>query len=402
MARLGLPYLLIPGLSAITPVIVLPAISQSFGVAGWNAVAIAQSLGATAAVAIGLGWGLSGTQRVARQTRRAVARTFVASMLTRSLAAALLIPLVVVGTLLLVPEHRIAAILIAVGTALTGFSAGWVFVGTGRPAHIMYAEAIPRVILTGIAAVLILAGQPLVWYGIALVTASLLAIVLPWRLLAAERADATRWSARRIVRLTGRQWPALTSGLLSTAYMSFSTAAVAMVAPGALPLFAAMDRVMRMTLQVLFGMNRMLQKWVGGAPDARLRIHRAFLVVLATTAAAAFCGVAFAVGCPLAVELLFAGTLAVPTEVAVASGALLAVIMVSNSTGNTLLVALGRTGGVALSAGVGCAVGLPLILWGAHVGGAFGGIMGQLTAEGAVVVTQAVVAGVAARRRRVG
>lgn len=397
--RMSLPYLVIPGLNALSPLVVLPAISHAFGLAGWTAVAIAQSLGATAAVAIGLGWGLSGTQRVARQVDRSIARTFTTATLTRTVPAAVLLPATAVATAMLVGEHVFAAVLIAVGTALTGFSAGWVFIGTGRPARILWSEALPRFALTGAAALLILAGQSLAWYGWALVAASLVAATVPARLLGVHATDLVRLSPSRVLRLTGRQWPALTSGLLSTAYMSFAATAVAIVAPGALALFAAVDRVMRMVLQVLFGLNRMLQKWVGGAARADERIRRAGVVVLVTAGAGVVCGVGFALVSPWLIGLVFAGTIEVPREAALVAGGTLAVVLVSNATGNTLLVALGRIVGVTLSAAVGCVVGLPLIFWGAHLGGALGGLLGQLAAEAAVVITQIAVAVIVLRRR---
>ena len=58
-----------PALSAVTPLIAIPAITSTAGARGWEAYALGLSIGSAACVIIELGWPLTGPQRVAAEPR---------------------------------------------------------------------------------------------------------------------------------------------------------------------------------------------------------------------------------------------------------------------------------------------------------------------------------------------
>ena len=64
-----LAYAAFPMIGAVTPLLAIPAISQQFGAPGWASIAVGQSVGAAASVAVELGWGLTGPQAVAATDR---------------------------------------------------------------------------------------------------------------------------------------------------------------------------------------------------------------------------------------------------------------------------------------------------------------------------------------------
>lgn len=391
-------YLGIPLLNAFSPLIAIPAITHAAGAEAWAAVAIGQSLGATAAVLAELGWGISGTHRIARQAPRNIAQTFAMGLLTQVMVGIPAAVLAAIAAYLLAPEQKLTAALLALGTAAT-FSAAWVFVGIAQPRRILFQEALPRMAAGAIAGLLIFAGAPLIIYGIAMLAATVIGPVLACRALGVTRADLTRLSFARLIFAIRCQGKALTSRAFSSLYVSFGTTAVALVAPQATAAYAAVDRLIRMAQRVLASLHFVMKGWVGRATTRGERVRRATQAVLANAATGVVSGVAFAFLAPVIGRVIFSGVIDFRPEYMAIAGGTLAVIFVSMACGQILLVALNRIGGLAWSAVAGAAVGLPAILAGAQLGGVVGALVGQLTAEVVVLAVQLVVALRALRRR---
>ncbi|AGW42141.1 hypothetical protein O159_21630 [Leifsonia xyli subsp. cynodontis DSM 46306] len=338
-----------------------------------------------------LGWGISGTQRVARQARRNIAQTYAAGLTTQVLVAIPALIAAAIAAFLLAPSQSLTAAVVAVAAG-GSISAAWVFVGIAQPRHILLQEAIPRTAAVLAAALALLAGAPLIVYGIALLVAGLLSPALAMRTLGVRRADFLRLSPRRVVFLVRCQSMALTTRVFSSFYISFGTAAVALVAPQATASYAAMDRLLRMAQQVIGTVHFALKGWVGKATTRAERLRRARRAVLTNVVVGLVAGAGFAVVAPVVAEIVFAGVIHIPTPLAAIAGGTLAVIFVSMSCGQILLVTLGRLDALAWSAAAGALVGLPLILTGAALGGTLGALLGQFCAEATVLLVQATAA----------
>jgi O-antigen/teichoic acid export membrane protein len=158
-------FLLIPALSAVTPLIAIPAITATSGAGGWEAYALGLSIGSAACTLVELGWPLTGPQRVAAEVPGDRWVSLVSSIRTRLLALIVLAPLATGLAVLLAwnatPEHVATTSLMALASAASGLSGNWYFIGVGRPLRILTSDALPRAVLVAAASLAVLGGAPL-------------------------------------------------------------------------------------------------------------------------------------------------------------------------------------------------------------------------------------------------
>ncbi len=399
-ARLLSGYLAVPLLNAVSPLLALPAITAMHGGGAWAAVAIGQSVGGAAGVIVELGWALSGPQRAARQSRRNRARAFALSVVTKAMIS---IPVLMIAcplAFLLSPGFEADSALVAVGAILGMFAGGWIFIGMMRPVLFLLTEVLPRALLILGAALAIWLGGPLLWYSGALVLASLFACVSGAVVLGVRPQDFVAVGFRRCLRIIRMQGHALAANVFSSVYISLGVTVATLGSPHSTLLYATVDRLQRMTQQVLSAQNSLMKGWVGTVVDPTARLERARRMGILASLLGVVFGVAFALGSPLAADLVFSGTVHIPPAAAVIGGASIWVICTSMASGGVLLVTLGRVDAIARSALGGAVVGVPLIFLGSMFGGGTGALAGQLSAEATVLVIQVVTIASVLRRRR--
>jgi O-antigen/teichoic acid export membrane protein len=385
VGRLAL-HLLVPALSAAAPLAVIPAVTSIYGASGWAAVAVGLSVGVATAVVAELGWGIVGPQRVARGIRPP-GYLFATAAASKLVATAILLPVATAVTLAVVDEHRPAAALVSVGVALGALSPTWYFIGLGRPLLVLLAETVPRVLVSLASAVAIAAGAPLEVYGAGMVLAAVVTFGVAPRLGGARLPGAGDFRAvpavvrSRLVLVVGRG--------VTTTYKSLAVALLGTVSPGSVAGFAAVDRPLRMGLQVVSAIPDRLQTWVG-VPSAELA-HRRSLISLGLNAALGLVvGIVFAVSMPAVAVVLFTGAVPVSPDLAVAGGVLIAVICASRGAG-LALVSSGRHAHTTTSSIGSAVVGVPgILVLGAHHG-ALGAVWALVLAETVGLVVQLVV-----------
>jgi O-antigen/teichoic acid export membrane protein len=379
-------YLLIPGLSAVTPLLVYPALTFRYGREGFASVAIAQSIGYAGSVVAELGWGVLGPQRVARADRSRRAELYASALATKSVACVVVVPVAVVATVLIVDDHQLAAALLCAATVTMCLSPSWFLVGANRPLTILWTEGLPRTGLLAAAAGAIALGGPLELYGAATVVAVLLTQVMVSR-AAGQRVLPAR-SGLASGRVVLREQLPLTFGrMVSVVYTSLPIAITGLVNPAAVPAFAAVERLMRMALSILGGVPSRLQSWVGVATGAErtLRSRRSLLINLLLGVVAAL---GFFLLAPPVAHLVFAGKIAVSFQLSALSATVLLAICVSRGYGLSL-VAEGRATWIA-AANVGAAVvGTAAVFVLADRIGAPGAVLGELVAEVVGLLIQA-------------
>jgi O-antigen/teichoic acid export membrane protein len=384
VGRLAL-HLLVPALSAAAPLAVIPAVTSIYGASGWAAVAVGLSVGVATAVVAELGWGIVGPQRVARGIRPP--GDLFATAASKLVATAILLPVATAVTLAVVDEHRPAAALVSVGVALGALSPTWYFIGLGRPLLVLLAETVPRVLVSLASAVAIAAGAPLEVYGAGMVLAAVVTFGVAPRLGGARLPGAGDFRAvpavvrSRLVLVVGRG--------VTTTYKSLAVALLGTVSPGSVAGFAAVDRPLRMGLQVVSAIPDRLQTWVG-VPSAELA-HRRSLISLGLNAGLGLVvGIVFAVSMPAVAVVLFTGAVPVSPDLAVAGGVLIAVICASRGAG-LALVSSGRHAHTTTSSIGSAVVGVPgILVLGAHHG-ALGAVWALVLAETVGLVVQLVV-----------
>lgn len=385
--RQMIAYAGFPMLGAITPILALPAISREFGPRGWAAIAVGQSVGAAASVAVELGWGLTGPQAAAASDPDGLRRVFASSLTSRGVAALAVIPPVVAIVILLNPEHVLAACLAAVAMTMSGFTTNWLYIGVGRPSRIFWTDAFPRFfsVLAGVAAITLLKA-PLAAFSACLVAgflASPLISVLIERLTWGDFSESE--SVRSIFR---RQRVALAGRGLSAVYIGLPVALVQAWAPGAVAGFAAVERLLRMILLVLQGVPNSLYRTVGRAPrDGPSLSHVEVRVIQLQAGVGVFASLGCVALLPIAVDLMFAGQLSITGSSRWVAASIVLLTCLSRATG-MLLVARGAVGWVTASAAVAAIVAISLL---AVLSGAYGpvGALGALAiAEGAALTVQ--------------
>ena len=337
-------------IGAVTPLLALPAISHRFGVEGWSAIAVGQSVGAAASVAVELGWGLTGPQAVASTDHWGSSRLLASSMKSRVAVAVAVLPAAALVVWLLAPPYVFAAVLAAAAMSISGLSLNWFFIGLGRPSRIFWSDALPRLlsVLLGVASITLLAA-PLEVFSACLLLGFLaspvvgVALARPSRLAFSNVDDVVATVRRQAVALVGRG--------LSAVYIGLPVALVQAWAPTAVPVFAAAERLMRMGLLVLQSVPNVLQRTIGVATNNANSLKAVSRQVIALQAiVGAIAGTVCALAMPRAVDLLFAGEAKVGFDLSTAAGCVVVLTSLSRATG-MLLVARRRVRWITMSAG---------------------------------------------------
>jgi O-antigen/teichoic acid export membrane protein len=376
-------------MSIASPLLAIPAITSHFGAAGWSAVAIGQSMGASLAVIVELGWGLTGPQRVAKQSAKVREQTLAVAMITKLIV---LLPLIIVASLfsfVLSTDFQWESAAVAAGATTYGLNNNWYYIGTGSSSKILLSDAIPRLLCVGGCAVAILLGGPLFLYPlIAVLLPSLIGVLLTVRMESLSTNHLRGMTSRRIVHIFKCQGTALGGRALSAMYMSLPVTVVSMVSPQTVAVFSAIERLQRIGLQILSAVPNMMQNWVGEPSNALEKRHRAIRAIYYNAAFGFVSGLTFTLLIPTVAHIVFAGKIEVPTQFAAISGVLIFVICTSRASGSIALVALNSVKHVMVSAAAGAAVGIPSILLGAKFLGTIGALSGEVLAELVVLIIQ--------------
>jgi len=384
-----LGFVIVPMLSIASPLLAIPAITSRYGAAGWSAVAIGQSVGASLAVIVELGWGLTGPQRVARQSRKARQQTLAISLTTKLLV---LVPLVVIAacaSFLLSPSFRLEAAAVAVGATAYGLNSTWYFIGTGSSIKLLLSDAVPRLLCVAASAFLVFAGGALLVYPA--VGVILPIVVSTVSVIHIERVSTRQLhglNMRRLVKTVAAQGTALGGRALSAVYMSLPITLVSLVAPPAVPIFSAIERLQRIYLQVLAAAPNVMQKWVGQSKGLRRKYRRAAKSVTYNAALGLLAGAGFTLVAPVMSTIVFAASIQIPMEYAAISGVLIFIVCTSRASGSIALVAVGQVRAILISAAVGALVGVPSILVAARMFGVPGALIGEVLAEVIVLLIQ--------------
>lgn len=377
-------FLVVPAASAAAPLAVIPAVTSRFGADGWSSVAVALAVGVAASVVAELGWSIVGPQRIA-QNPGSRGSIYEAALASRLVAVLLAAPVAAILGFVLVDDHRLASAFLAVGVVLGALSPSWFFTGLGRPLLILACETAPRILAALIAALVIVAGGPLEAYGLGMIIAA----VVCW-LLAAKLGHLPLWpsaAAFRAVPATLRDQAVLVAGRgITTVYKSLPVVLVGFVSPGAVAVFAALDRPLRMGLQVLTAIPNRLQSWIG-TPDRRLSARRSRISLLINGGLGVVAGAVFALAMPTVATVLFTGTIAVDAGLSLLGGVLIAVICASRGLGLSLVAAsrANHTSAAALVSALVAVVGVPL---GVNLAGVAGAVIGLIAAEAAGALVQ--------------
>lgn len=378
-------FLIIPGISAVAPLLIYPAVTTQFGKSGFAALAIGQSVGIAVGVICELGWNVVGPQKVVRLSSNERSEYIRSSLATKLLSVLLGAPIAAALAYIAALEHDGAAAIIAVGMSFSAFSSNWFLTGLNRPGYIMLSDSLPRVVLTIVSAGLIFSGAPLHIAALPGLATPLISVFIVRRITRSEIFPVRRHfrSGPQVV----RGHLSLTFGrAVSVTYTSFLTTLVGFALPSAVVLYAATDRILRMGLNVLSGVPSRMQSWVGAASGRDLR-KRSQLVVFANAALGLIAGFVFLLVAPWVGDILFVGEISVTYQAAAIGGATAFMVCTSRGLG-LALVARGKANWIASANIAGAAVGVVAVFLLTPSLGAVGALLSALGAESAGVIVQ--------------
>ncbi|QXT63424.1 lipopolysaccharide biosynthesis protein [Tessaracoccus palaemonis] len=362
-------------LLAVASLVVIPAMIRASGDAAWGAIAVGQSVGAIAAVAVAYGWSLSGPAEVARGSADQRREEFVSSVKVR---LSLFVPVVLVAVLvsmLLAPARPDLATLGSATASLAGLTANWFFVGLARPYVFLLVETVPRVVGTLVGILLMRHGAD-AGLGLACQSAGfLVAFCLSsvWIFAYLRRSGAVPAVVPGLGPLLRSRGDGLVSALGSAGYVAAPVIIVSAVAPAVQPLYALADKLQRQVSVAMGPAVTVLQGWV---PRGRHSASRARRGLAGSAGIAVLMALAvWVAGRPL-LGWLGAGSLEPSGVLVVLMAVFVALNFMESVIAKTVLATFGKLRAVARATLVGALVGLPLVAAGAVWWGAEGALVG--------------------------
>lgn len=400
LARRIVGFAGLPFLSLITPFLFLPVLARVAGADAWLAIAVGQSSGGFLALVVALGYNTVGPPLVA------VAADFDRPLLlARSLRARVVLWVpsaavaIVVAAAVAPSSHRLEAALMALALTLTGLSSAWYMIGLGRASAIALYEIAPRIVATIAAAVIVLAGGPVVWYPLLLIVALAVGVVAyAARTLRGANLARGGWSDVRGVLRANRS--AVAIELAGGAYNSLAVTFVGASASAAQAAsYVSGDKLYRMGQYSVSALGNALQGWVveHGSAEFGRRARRSFVLHLAL----GLLGLAaFALLGPWLSGALFGEHVAIDEATALGLGAATVGIALGTALGRIILIGMGARRAFLASVVLAACVGVPAIIVLSSLFGAAGGAWGLAAGELVSVTAQAV--SVLVLRRRAG
>lgn len=384
-----------PIIAAIVPFFVLPFVSRATGADGWADFSSGQSIGILGVVAIQFGWGVIGPVRVAQNTDAAARAGILRdSLWSRGVLSIVVLPVVAVATVVVTgPELNLDAVLIAVASALGGFTPAWYCIGAGRPDLLMLYDAVPKMIAAGIAIPVILLTDSITLYPALLAVATVVGVVLHARgAMRGQRLERTGWPG---IRRTIRDLvPIAGIDAVGNVYGSTPVPIATVGLPSAeASSYASADKVYRMGILAVVAFGNAFQAWVldPGTVSRRTR-HLAALgahIVLGLVG-----GACIALLGPWATALVFGADVGAALGPCILYG--IAFLCISTSTPfiRNALVPSGRYRAVLLATTSAAVLGLVLMAAGAAAGSQVVIATGAAASE---IITLAVLAAPALR-----
>ncbi|NQX28014.1 hypothetical protein HQQ81_11745 [Microbacteriaceae bacterium VKM Ac-2854] len=370
-------FALMPAMSILATLVLLPLISAKFGSGGWSSLAIGQSVGALLAVLVMMAWNVVGGNQIATTPDPDVRlSTYRISVLSRSVVFLIVVPFGIVFALLVLrPEFALATALFLTASAANGLSASWYYSGVGEPRYLVINEGFVRLGGYTVSLVGVLLGLPLEWYGACMVLTGITMFTLNWARVMGRRPFVVPGAWREALSELRRQLYGMSSRITQSIYTYGSVSFVGIFAPGVLPIFAAADQVQKAAYNAIAFLPSAFVAWVGGSTgDARRRRTKASLIfVIGVAVVFLVCWILLS---PFIIQILFAGEADISELNLLLIGLAIACSLLQGAFGLLVLVPAGKQNYIYTSVNVCSLIGIAASILGA----AFFGVTGALLA----------------------
>lgn len=300
---------LVPALSMLSSILLLPIISVKIGPSGWTAVAVGQSIGAIFSSVVSLAWGVIGGHKIATSDslveRRKIYRSSVHS---RSLVFLLVVICVVPILLLTVSGERLSTVLFMVGVSFNGLTASWYFSGVGLPKMLILNEGVVRFSGYFISIILLLLGLPLFSYALITVFSGIVMFILNWKTIMGGEVLYLHGDLRAAIRTIRDQLLGAASRAFVALFSFGGPTIIGAVSPSSLAIFSAFDQVQKASKNALDVVPQSFVWWIDQQQmqDRGKKYRRFFAFTLTSSALilVSFCALGAFV-----MRILFAGAI---------------------------------------------------------------------------------------------
>ncbi|WCM56347.1 lipopolysaccharide biosynthesis protein [Microbacterium sp. EF45047] len=364
-------------LSTLVGVFSIPVLISTIGDTTWGRLAVLQAIAQFLAVIVGFGWGATGPSTVAGLPAADRKTFFATSVRARVI---ILLPALLIGSVaatLIARTDPLAAALAMLTSAAPAVGAAWYFIGTNRPVALFLFDALPAILgqVAGLIGVIFL--PSLLVYVAATALFAVIGVLLSWMYVATRPEDGD-WRVDRsegLRTLWRDQLPGFTATFTGSITSTLPIVIVSLIVPPtAVPLYALIDRLSRYAVLVLAPVLQAIQGWVPEAGRQHLA-SRSRIAILVSCGIGLAGGIAMAVCAPWASVLLSQGAIAVPILLSLVMGVGFAGEAISQVTGLAVLVTIGRSRELALSAGVATVGGMAGVVLGTTLAGVPGAVL---------------------------
>ena len=366
--------MLLPAMSLLASLVLLPVISNLYGSDGWVTLGVGQSIGAVVSVVVSLAWPVIGGNLVSvAETLEARRSIFRSSIISRLIMMSILLVIAVPATILIAGRYPLETVLFMIGTAGNGLTASWYYAGIGEPRHVVVNEGIVRLVAYAISLGGLLLGGGLIWYAGVMALSGVAMLVLNWRQAMGSSKLRIPGQFAAGMRTIRSQFAGTTSRVLQAFFWFGGPTVFSLVAPGSLATFAALDQVQKASNNALGVSPMAFVSWVGSAPreDRRRRMRLSMTVILAIAVAAV---VGYVVVSPFLLDFLFAGELETTPLLTVLMVLLIALLLIVRSVEFLILVPLGYEKQIYRGNTIASVIGFGLLAVGALTFGVLGGL----------------------------
>lgn len=382
-------FTMLPAIAAISPLLVLPAVSRTAGAGGWASAIAGEAVGTFAAIVIGYGWAAIGPALVSiarDDTHRG--ELYRESLVVRSILALAVLPLAaVVCWLVATPGAEWLSVLMGMQGALIALTFAWYSAGIGDPRAIVVYDAVPRLIAAVLALFAILQTGWVLLYPIAGIVVTIVGTGLfTLRLL---REHPARWPGLRdLPRLFRAGGPVTLNDIALGAFSNIPTPLVTATSAGnpiAAAGFATADKMLKLGQFLPVTLANALQAWIAERTgrERGLRMRRA---LLAHGAFGVLGCIVLTVAGPWVSLVLFGADAAASWPVLLAMGVVFAFFSLRTSMSRHVLFPAGKASTVMRATLIGTAVGVPLMIALALTIGPLGAAIGYALTEGAATL----------------
>ncbi|GGG21793.1 hypothetical protein GCM10007304_39530 [Rhodococcoides trifolii] len=373
---------------AVAGFAVIPILVRVTSADEWASVAVGQSSGALATIAVALGWGFNGPTLAAVASPAERRTMAINSIIARGFVAPLAIGIACAVAALLRPDDAAVSAVSALAAALLGLGMTWLFIGAGDVRALLVLDAVPRVAASAVGVWWAASSNSALAFAWCQVVGAIVSILMSaYSSTRGERSGEV--GVAIALTQAKKQVFASVTQLTSATYLTLPTLVVAALAPGSVFIYAIADRLSRLMFLVTVPVYQWLQGWVPSNPISQETLRRIKLATNMSRVIASTVALAIVIGGPTFAGFLGDSQHDLTWTLSVPIGLTIGFSVLSRCSGMVCLLALGKDRDVAVSAVLGAVCGIPLLFILVPFGGAVGAAVAVLISEAVVTAFQA-------------